>query len=132
MLRRAALALLAGCAACGRHTPPVEVFPDNVAGWHRTNLREIPLNQGPDPVPQSALLHIDQANYEGHGRVEARAYRLKRQEIGLDLAQNWPPAPDTVFFWAREYFIVVKWQPETDRNALHEFTRALEKRLNAQ
>jgi hypothetical protein len=132
MERRAALALLAACAACSRHEAAIEVFPTSVAGWHRTAIREIPVSSAPDPIPQSVVRRIQQASYEGGGRIEARAYQLTRQEIGLDLAQKWQPSADTVFFWAREYFILVEWQPETDRKALHEFTRSLEKRLNAQ
>ena len=61
--------------------------------------------------------------------LEARAYELTRQEIGLDIAQRWRAAADTVFFWARSHFIVVSWR-EADRKALQEFTRALENRLN--
>jgi hypothetical protein len=138
MTRRAALALLAleelallaGCAACARRETPVEVFPTSVAGWNRTSLREIPTAQAPDPVPAANIRRIQAATYEGGGKLEARAYELTTQEIGLDLAQRWRPSADTVFFWAREYFVVVKWE-QADRKALQEFTRAFEKRLNA-
>jgi hypothetical protein len=139
MTRRAALALLVfeelallvGCAACARRETPVEVFPTGAAGWNRTSLREIPIANAPDPVPAANIRRIQSATYEGGGKLEAHAYELTGQEIGLDLAQKWRPAADTVFFWARNYFVVVKWQ-QADRKALQEFTRALEKRLNAQ
>jgi hypothetical protein len=131
MTRRAALALLAGTVACTRHPTPVDAFPTSVAGWNRTALREISTAGAPDPVPAANIRRIQAATYEGGGKLEARAYELTRPEVGLDIAQNWRPTADTVFFWARDYFVVVKWE-QADRKALHEFTRALEKRLNTQ
>jgi len=94
-------------------------------------LRELPVAESPDAVPKESVRRVQAAAYEGPGKIEARAYELSRQEIGLDIAQRWRPAADTVFFWARRYFVVVNWK-EADRKALHEFTSALEKRLNAQ
>jgi hypothetical protein len=81
-------------------------------------------------VPKESVRRVQAASYEGAGKIEARAYELTRQEIGLDIAQRWRPTTDTVFFWARSYFVVVSWK-EAERQALQEFTRALEKRLNA-
>jgi hypothetical protein len=130
MKRRAALALLLGCMACAKREPAVEPFPDSLAGWTRTSLRELPVAESPDPVPKGSIRRVSAASYDGQGKVEARAYELSRQEIGLDIAQRWRPAADTVFFWARRYFVVVSWK-DADRKALQEFTRALEKRLNA-
>jgi hypothetical protein len=130
MTRRAAVALLAVCAACGRRELPVEPFPTSVAGWNRTGLREIPVAEAPDPVPAANVRRVQAATYDGGGKLEARAYELKNRGVGLDIAQRWRPAADTVFFWAQDYFVVVKWE-QADRKALQEFTRALEKRLNA-
>jgi hypothetical protein len=131
MTRRAAMALLLGGAACSKREPPVEAFPENLAGWTRTSVRELPVSESPDAVPKESVRRVQVASYEGPGKIEARAYELSRQEIGLDIAQRWKPSADTVFFWARSYFVVVSWK-EADRKALQEFTRALEKRLNAQ
>ena len=125
------MALLLGGAACSRREPPAEAFPESLAGWKRTSLRELPGPESPDAVPQESVRRVQVAAYEGSGKIEARAYELSRQEIGLDIAQRWRPSADTVFFWARRYFVVVSWK-EADRKALQEFTRALEKRLNAQ
>lgn len=130
MTRRAVLALPLGCAACAKREPSIEVFPQSIAGWTRASLRELTPSEAPDPVAPANLRRIQIATYEGAGKIEVRAYELTRQEIGLDLAQRWKPSPDTVFFWARSWFVVVKWQ-EADRKALQEFTRSLEKRLNA-
>src|SRR5512133_3629747 len=110
MTRRAVLALALGCAACAKREPAIEVFPQSIAGWTRTSLREVPTAEAPDPVPPANVRRIQIAAYEGAGGIEARAYELTRQEIGLDLAQRWKPSPDTVFFWARSYFVIVKWQ----------------------
>jgi hypothetical protein len=131
MRRRAAVALLLGCAACAKREPPAEAFPETLAGWTRTSLRELPVADSPDPIPKESVRRAQTATYEGQGKIEARAYELKRQEIGLDIAQRWRQAADSVFFWARSYFVVVSWK-DADRKALQEFTRALEKRLNAQ
>jgi hypothetical protein len=108
----------------------MDVFPETVAGeWHRVELRDLPVAESPDPIPRSAVKRAQAAVYDGPGKVMARAYELTTQEIGLDLAQRWRPSADTVFFWARRYFLVVKWD-QADRKALQQFTGALEKRLN--
>ena len=131
MRRRAVLALLLGCAACAQREPAIEVFPDALAGWKRTSLREMSAAEAPDAVPKESVRRVQAAAYEGAGKLEARAYELTGQALGLDIAQRWRPVPDTVFFWARSYFVVVTWQ-EAERKALQEFTRTLEKRLNGQ
>jgi hypothetical protein len=130
MTRRAAMALLAGCAACARREPSPDPFPDTVAAWKLASLREIPVAEAPDSVPKESVRRALAAAYEGPGKLEARAYELTRQEIGLDIAQRWRAAPDTIFFWARSWFVIVHWR-DADRKALQDFTRELEKRLNA-
>jgi hypothetical protein len=116
-------------AACGRREPAVEPFPETLAGvWHRKNVRELSVSEAPDPVPRSAVRRFEVAAYEGPGKLEARAYELTSKGVGLELAQRWRPSADTIFFWAGDYFVVVKWQ-EADRQALQAFTRDLEKRL---
>jgi hypothetical protein len=129
--RRALLAAAFACAACtAKREPPLDVFPDTVAGvWRRTALRDLPVSEAPDPVPRNEVDRVRAATYEGPGSLEARAYELKSSEAGLDLAQRWRPSADTVFFWARNYFVVVKWQ-QADRKALQQFTGAIEKRVN--
>ena len=129
MTRRAAAALLLGSAACAKRQPAIEVFPESVAGWKRTSLREVPVAQSPDPVPQASVKRVQAATYEAAGKLDVRAYELTRQELGLDIAQRWRPTPDTIFFWAQTWFVVVSWQ-NAERKSLQEFTRALEKRLN--
>src|SRR5262249_8683321 len=118
-------------AACGgTRQAPAGVFPETVAGvWHRVGLHDLPVNESPDPLPRTAVKSAVFAAYDGPGKLEARAYELKSSEAGLDLAQRWHPSADTVFFWARNYFVVVKWQ-QADRKALQQFTGELEKRLN--
>ena len=125
------MALPLGVAACAKREPPIEPFPETLAGWKRTSLREIPAAEFPDPVPKASVTRAHIAEYEGDGKIQGRAYELTRQEIGLDIAQRWRPEADTVFFWARSHFVVMRWK-EADRLALQEFTRALEKRLNGQ
>jgi hypothetical protein len=131
MKRRACLPLLALLGACGRGRHRVSVFPETLAGWTRISLRDLSVSDAPDPVPRTAVVSVQTAQYEGSGRLEARAYELSRSAVGLDIAQRWRPAADTVFFWAQRWFVVIRWQ-EADRKALQQFTSALEKRINAQ
>jgi hypothetical protein len=131
MTRRGWLWLTASLVECGgRRGPAVEPFPETLAGWTRKERREAPVSEAPDPVPRTAVRSLEIATYQGPGKLEARAYELTSKEVGLDLAQRWRPSADTVFFWAGEYFVVVKWE-EADRRALQAFTRAVERRLNA-
>jgi hypothetical protein len=131
MKRRVFLPLLPALGACGGRRKSAPVFPDTLAGWTRTSVREVSASDAPDPVPRSAVISVQAAQYEGPGKLEARAYELARPEAGLDIAQRWRPAADTVFFWAQRWFVVIRWQ-QADRKALQQFTSALEKRINAQ
>jgi hypothetical protein len=122
--------MTAALAACGgRHGPAAEPFPETLAGWTRKERREVAASEAPDPVPRTSVRSVEIATYEGPGKLEARAYELTSKGVGLDLAQRWRPSADTVFFWAGEYFVVVKWQ-EADRQALQAFTRGVEQRLS--
>ena len=129
MKRRACLPLLAALSACGARRKAPAVFPDTLAGWTRTSLRDLSVSDAPDPVPRNSVVSVQAAQYEGMGKLEARAYELTGSAAGLDIAQRWRPSADTVFFWAQRWFVVIRWQ-EADRRALQEFTSALEKRLN--
>lgn len=108
----------------------MDVFPETVAAvWHRTALRDVAASESPDPVPRTAVARLQSASYQGPGRLEARAYELTSEPAGLDLVQRWRPSADTVFFWAKRYFVVVKWE-QADRHQLQAFVAELEKRLN--
>src|SRR5690349_6511464 len=110
MTRRAAMALLLGCAACAKREPSIDPFPETLAGWKRTSIRELPPAEFPEQMPKANVRRAQVAGYEGQGKTEVRAYELTRQEIGLDIAQRWRPEADSVFFWARSYFVVVTWK----------------------
>jgi hypothetical protein len=129
MTRRTWIASGAALASCGRRGAPMDVFPETIGPWKRVSSRELPISESQDPLPRSSVARAQVASYEGPGKLEARAYELSTPGAGLDVAQRWHPSADTVFFWARRYFVVVKWD-EADRKALQEFTRDLEKRLN--
>lgn len=130
MTRRSWLLLTFVLVSCGgKHGPAIEPFPDTVAGvWHLKERRDVPVSEAPDPVPRNSVRRLEAAVYQGPGKLEARAYELTSQAVGVELAQRWRPSADTVFFWAGDYFIVIKWQ-EADRKALQAFTRELENRL---
>ena len=95
---------------------------------------QIPVLNLPRPVPPERERQpqdsIPQTRPERERmKLQARAYELTGPAAGLDIAQRWRPAADTVFFWKQHWFVVIRWQ-EADRRALQEFTSALEKRLN--
>ncbi|PWU02983.1 MAG: hypothetical protein C5B51_19755 [Terriglobia bacterium] len=119
---------LAFCA-CRNEGPAPDLFPATMAGgWHRAALRNPSISEAPDPVPRTAVKRWQAANYEGSGKLEARAYELISPGVALDLVQRWRPSADTVFFYRGPYFVVVKWQ-EADRKSLEAFVRELEERL---
>jgi len=107
----------------------MDVFPETIGRWKRTSLRNLPVSDAPDPIPRSTVQRAQLADYEGPGKLQARAYELSTPQAGVDLAQRWHPSADTVFFWAANYFVVVKWE-EADRTALQQFTATLSQRLN--
>jgi len=107
----------------------MDAFPEAAeGGWRRAELRDMPASEAPDPVPRTAVERLQRAIYRGPGELEARAYRLSSEAVGLDLAQRWRPSADTVFFNRGKYFVVVKWQ-QADRKALQAFVRQMESRL---
>jgi len=132
MSRRNWMWLALALGACGRNAPPpADLFPETVANvWRRAAVRNLAVSEAPDPVPRTSVERLQTAAYEGPGKLEARVYELSSFGVGLDLAQRWRPAADTVFFNRGRYFVVVKWQ-QADRKALQEFVRELEKRLPA-
>jgi hypothetical protein len=124
-----ALALL--LAACHHAPAPMpDIFPENAGLWHRTSVHELSAAEAPDPVPQAAIEKLRAASYEGPGKLDARVYQMSTPAVALDVVQRWHAAPDTIFFYADRFFVVVQWQ-SADRKALQEFVALLEKRLNA-
>ena len=117
--------------ACRKPEPMPDLFTETIGPWRRTGVRDISPAEAPDPVPQTAIRRIRGAAYEGPGKLEARLYQVASSAVALDLVQRWRPSADTVFFYERNYFVVVKWQ-EADRQALQQFVRDLETRLNPQ
>lgn len=123
------LSLPLGIPACQRSGPPPDLFPPIVAGaWRRTDLRQVPASDAPDPVPRTFINRLQTADYEGPGKLEARVYELESPGEALDQVQRWRPSADTVFFYRDQYFVVIKWQ-DADRKALQAFVAELEKRL---
>jgi hypothetical protein len=105
------------------------LFPQTVGSvWHRTGLQNLAPSDAPDPVPRTIINGLQQASYEGPGKLVARVYKLETAGEALDQVQRWRPSADTVFFYRDEYFIVIKWQ-DADRKALQAFVTELEKRL---
>jgi hypothetical protein len=131
MTRRNWLWLAMGMSACGTGQPPPGVFRQTVAGWHLTSLRDAAPSEAPDPIPRTAVRRLMIAEYEGPGKLEARLYDLQSSGVALDLVQRWRPSADTVFFYEKNYFVVVKWQ-QAERAALQSFVREIQGGLNPQ
>jgi hypothetical protein len=117
--------------ACAKPEPMPDLFGETIGQWRRTSQREVAASNAPDPLPQTAVRQIRIATYDGPGKLEARLYRVTSSAVALDLVQRWHPSADTIFFYVRDYVVVVKWQ-EADRRALQEFVRQLETRLDPQ
>lgn len=130
MTRRTWIVLALALTGCGKVAEiPPNVFPEAAAGgWHRTEMRDLPASDSPDPVPRNEVDRLRVASYEGPGKLQARVYELSSPAMGLDLTQRWRPSADTVFFPSGRFFVVVKWQ-SADRAALQAFMRELETRL---
>ena len=124
-----AVVLMALAPACRDRSAPLRLLPESMAGgWRRVGLRELPASEAPDPLPRTAIVRLETADYQGSGKLEARVYELTSPEVGSSLAQRWRPSADTVFFDHGRFFVVVKWQ-QADRAALQLFVRALENEL---
>ena len=105
-----------------------DMFPETVGAWHRTSLRELKASEAPDPVPQAGIEKLSDATYEGPGKLDARVYQMSTSAVALDVVQRWRPAPDTIFFYADRFFVVVAWQ-SAERKSLQDFVASLEKKL---
>ncbi len=132
MPRHLWIVLAAALAGCGeKATLPPDLFPATVNGvWNRTELRDLPVDEAPDPVPRNSVQTIRTAAYKGPGELEARVYLLDSAEVGATLGTRWRPSADTVFFNHGPYFVVIKWQ-SGDRSDLQGFVAELQRRLGA-
>jgi hypothetical protein len=131
MTRRILLPIASILAGCRKSAPPLDLFPPTVADvWRRTAVQDTPVDESPDPVPRTAVKSLRTATYEGAGKLEARAYELDSDTVGITLSQRWQPSADTVFFARGRYFIVVKWQT-ADRKSLQSFIQALQRSFPA-
>ena len=60
MTRRFWITLSTGLAACGEKAAmPPDLFPQTVKGvWNRIELRDLPVDESPDPVPRNSVEQI--------------------------------------------------------------------------
>jgi hypothetical protein len=118
---RILLAFAFATGACRRAAAPMpDVFTTEVGAWHRTSVAEL--------SPPAGVERLRAASYQGPGKLDARVYQLPSPAGALDMAQQWKPSPETVFFYNDRFFVLIRWQT-ADRQALHEFVGVLEKRF---
>jgi len=89
-------------------------------------MRDLPPSQAPDALPEARIQAVRQAEYAGHGKLNARIYALLSPEVALDVAQRWRPIPDSVFFYSGRFFVVVTWD-NAEKTAVQSFVRELQK-----
>ena len=131
MTRPLLTVFLLGMAACSRVPAPMpDLFPESVGEWHRVSVREPKAEEAPDAVPRASVERIREASYDGPGKLDARVYQMSTPAVALDVVQRWNASPDTVFFYADRFFVVVQWHA-AERKPLQEFIAALQKKLNA-
>jgi hypothetical protein len=98
------------------------LLPATIAGaWQRKSLRPI-------PPPQPSVVRAFEAAYEGPGKLTVDLYEAKVSGTAFEMTQHWRAEANTVFFDKGTYFAVVKWE-QTDRQALTQFVRELQKSL---
>jgi hypothetical protein len=122
------LCLAAALWGCGVRSPQPDLLPEDLDGWRRTAIREVPIAETPAIISRTGLKQAREADYSGPGRLTVRIYELTSEPLALDLAQRWPPHANTVAFYDKNHFAVVTWQ-QADRHALQKFVRELERRL---
>lgn len=115
-------------SGCTRNLPP-PVFPQTVAGvWKLKSSQTIAAVNAPGLVHRMGKRGGWSAAYEGPGAVTFELYELKAPGVGLELVQNWQPAPDVVVWYTAHYFVVVKWQ-SPDREAVKLLIRTIQKQF---
>jgi hypothetical protein len=124
--------IVLGCfalsGACARRAA-APAFTPAVAGiWKLKSVETFPAASAPEVVRKIGTRGWWRADYQGPGTMTAELYELTSTAGGLEMAQNWRPAPDAVVWYTQRYFIVVKWRG-TGRLAAAAFIRELEKQF---
>jgi hypothetical protein len=114
--------------ACARRTA-APVFARSAAGvWKLKSVESFPASSAPDLVRKTGTRGWWRATYEGPGTITVEVYEMTAAAGGLEMAQEWRPAPDAVVWYTRRYFVVVTWRG-ADRPVVGAFIRALEKQF---
>ena len=112
--RRLMVSLCIALGACAPRSRPLSLPETAAGGWSLQETRR----------EQKKITGI----YRGPGVVHVEVDDTGASVTAFDRAQRARPQPDTVFFYKGNYFITVKWE-SADREALRQFVRDLEKRL---
>ena len=117
------------CCSSGAGKPPK--VPESAAfGWQLKSLNKTEPSSAPPTVQQLGFRESWRAEYRGPGTVHVDLYRLKAEAAGLEMMQRWRAEANSVAFFNRHYFVVVRWE-SADRAALTALVGALEKSLPA-
>lgn len=119
-------------AACGRPSPvpPETLLPPALASWNREELSAVPPSAAPAEVRALGLERAYRASYRGAGAVQVTFYSMSSQTAAFELAQKWPPAPDSVVFHQDSHFVALHWR-DSPRAGLQAFVTALRNHLRS-
>jgi hypothetical protein len=114
--------------ACTRNLP-APVFPPVVEEvWKLKTSRILTVDSAPELVRKIGTRGGWSATYEGPGSVTVELYELTAPAGGLEIVQQWPPAPDAVVWYTSQYFFVARWQG-ADRKAVKAFIRGIQQQF---
>lgn len=117
------------CCSSSTGKPPK--LPESAAfGWQLKSLNRTEPASAPPTVRQLGFRESWRAEYVGPGTVHVDLYRLKSEAAGLEMMQRWRAEANSVTFFDRRYFVVVRWD-KADRAALTALVGTLEKSLPA-
>jgi hypothetical protein len=115
------------CCGCSK---PAAVSPESLlpleleGGWRREAITDLPVAEAPAVARQLGLERVFAARYRGPGEIQATVYRMSTPEAAFEMAQKWPPSPESVSIYEQRHSIVIGWRA-TEREALRKFVRAL-------
>lgn len=99
-------------------------------GWRRGPVTEQAAGEAPKLARELGMDRVFAASYSGPGEIDATLFRMRTPEVAFELAQKWPPSPDSVSIYEKCDFVTVRWRA-AEREVARNFVRALARRLKS-